>query len=213
MAISHFVAALPTVPLSIAPPLSCVEPNSFSVPTRKPIFRKQSIPAVSPSHRIVCLQAVEELPPKLQNIVKLFEELPEVRSKFKQVLQYGKNKKPLAKEFKSKENKVAGCASQVWVRAFMDDMKVYYEADSDSGLARGVASLLVEGLSGCSPAQILGLTPDFIQMLGCTQRSTPSRNNGFLNTLKLMQRKALQLYMEAESAGDSNEIHDAEQSR
>jgi hypothetical protein len=56
---------------------------------------------------------------------------------------------------------------------------------------------------------ILNLTLDFIQMLGCTQSLTLSRNNGFLNTLlKLMQRKALQLYMEVENPTDSNQIHD-----
>lgn len=211
MAISNFVALLPKVPLSAVGPLSCERPNSFSVALTKPIFRKQSTPAASPAHRIVRQQAVQQLPPKLQNIVKLFQKVPETRSKFRQVLQYGRNMKPLRNEFKIRENKVEGCASQVWVRAFMDDMKVYYEADSDSGLARGVAALLVEGLSGCSTAQIMGVTPDFIEMLGCTQRSTPSRNNGFLNTLKLMQRKALQLSMEKESAADSGQIQYAEQ--
>lgn len=207
MAIPYFSAAMPTVPLSVGH-LGRLELNSFSVPLGKPIFRKPSIPAVSPAHRIVCLQTCEELPPKLQNIVKVFKALPDSRSKFTQVLQYGKNRKPLGKEYKRKENKVEGCASQVWVRAIINDKKVYYEADSDSGLTRGVAALLVEGLSGCSPAQILAVTPDFIQMLGCTQRSTPSRNNGFLNTFKLMQRKALQLYMEAVSADDSIEIQE-----
>lgn len=208
--IFRFASVLRTIPMSTVGPLSCVGPNSFSVALRKPMFRKPSTPAVSYGHRIVCLEAVEELPPNLQNIVKLFQKVPETRSKFKKVLQYGKNMKPLPSEFKMRGNKVEGCASQVWVRAFMDDKKVYYEADSDSGLARGVAALLVEGLSGCSPAQIMGVTPDFIEMLGCMQRSTPSRNNGFVNTLKLMQRKALQLSMEAES--DSSEIHYAEPS-
>jgi len=88
----------------------------------------------------------------------------------------------------------------------MDDNKVYYEADSDSSLTKGLAALLVEGLSGCSPAEILRLTPDFIQMLGLRQSLTASRNSGFLNMLKLMQKKALKLYMEAESAGDSNVV-------
>ena len=167
MAVSHFVAAFTTVPISVGL-FSRVEPSSFSVTLRKPIFTKLSTTAVFLVHRIVCLQAVEELPPKLQKIVNLFEEVPETRSKFKQVLQYGKNTKPLAKEYKSKENKVEGCASQVWVRAFMDDNKVYYEVDLDSPLTRGVASLLLEGLLGCSPTQILGLSPDFIDRMGCT---------------------------------------------
>ena len=50
----------------------------------------------------------------------------------------------------------------------MDDNKVYYEVDLDSTPTRGVASLLLEGLLGCSPTQILGLSPDFIDRMGCT---------------------------------------------
>ena len=100
MAISHFVTALPTFSISA---------DSLDNPS----FRKLSTAAVSPVHRTVCLQVVEELPPKLQKIVKLFEEVRETRSKFKQVLQYGRNMKSLSKEFKSKENKVEGYVSQV----------------------------------------------------------------------------------------------------
>ena len=64
----------------------------------------------------------------------------------------------------------------------MDDNKVYYEVDLDSPLTRGVTALLLEGLLGCSPTQILSLSSDFIERMGCTKSLTPSRNNGFLNT-------------------------------
>jgi sulfur transfer protein SufE len=44
--------------------------------------------------------------------------------------------------------------------------------------AQGLAALLVEGLSGCAPEEVLGVTPEFIEMLGLKQSLTPSRNNG-----------------------------------
>jgi hypothetical protein len=37
---------------------------------------------------------------------------------------------------------------------------------------------------------------DFIASLGLQQSLTPSRNNGFLNMFKLMQKKALEAYMQ-----------------
>jgi hypothetical protein len=43
----------------------------------------------------------------------------------------------------------------------------------------------------CSPAEILKVTPDFIQQLGLGQSLTPSRSNGFLNMLLLMQKKTV----------------------
>ena len=53
--------------------------------------------------------------------------------------------------------------------------------------------MLVTGLSGCSPSEILSVTPSFIEALGLKQSLTPSRNNGFLNMLRKMQRATLEL--------------------
>lgn len=157
----------------------------------------------------VNLQPIEELPPKLQEIVKLFQSVQEPKAKYEQLLFYGKNLKPLDSQFKTRENKVEGCVSQVWVRAFFDEQRnVVYEADSDSVLTKGLAALLVQGLSGRPVPEILRITPDFAVLLGLQQSLTPSRNNGFLNMLKLMQKKALHLEVRAEeglSSGESSE--------
>lgn len=114
---------------------------------------------------------------------------------------YGKNLKPLDTQFKTRENKVEGCVSQVWVRAYFDEQKnVVFEADSDSVLTKGLAALLVQGLSHRPVEEIVKVSPDFVVLLGLQQSLTPSRNNGFLNMLKLMQKKALELFLEAEKA-------------
>jgi sulfur transfer protein SufE/stress-induced morphogen len=142
----------------------------------------------------------ELLPKKLQEIVKMFEAVPDPRSKYEQLLHYAKQLKPLGKEYLTPENKVQGCVSQVWVRpSVKEDKRFYFEAESDSLLTKGLAALLVEGLSGSTAQEILAVTPDFIQALGLNQSLTPSRSNGFLNMLKLMQKKTLQLYMELEA--------------
>jgi hypothetical protein len=83
---------------------------------------------------------------------------------------------------------------QVWVvPELRDDGKIYWTADSDSQLTKGLAALLVLGLSGCSPAEILSVRPGFIEMLGLKQSLTPSRNNGFLNMFLKMQKLTLGL--------------------
>ncbi|KAL3675340.1 hypothetical protein R1sor_025288 [Riccia sorocarpa] len=151
--------------------------------------------------RVVCVAQQQELPAKLQEIVKLFQAVPDSKQKYEQLLYYAKQLKPLAKEFQTKENKVEGCVSQVWVKpTLIEDNRVLFEADSDSLLTKGLAALLVEGLSGATVSEILKVTPDFIQMLGLKQSLTPSRSNGFLNMFKLMQKKTINLYLEAESA-------------
>lgn len=130
------------------------------------------------------------------------------RAKYEQLLFYGKNLKPLETQFKTNENKVRGCVSQVWLRAYFDsnNKNVIFEADSDSVLTKGLAALLVQGLSGHPVQEILKVSPDFIVLLGLQQSLTPSRNNGFLNMLKLMQKKALTLYIEAEKGIESRTV-------
>ncbi|GMN71793.1 hypothetical protein TIFTF001_053454, partial [Ficus carica] len=80
----------------------------------------------------------EELPPKLLEIVRLFQSVHEPRAKYEQLLFYGKNLKPLDEVYKTRKNKVEGCVSQVWVRAYLDsERNVVFEADSDSVLTKG----------------------------------------------------------------------------
>ncbi|XP_014515373.1 sufE-like protein 1, chloroplastic/mitochondrial [Vigna radiata var. radiata] len=191
-------------------------------PLTKPLFSKsitfQRLPSSSPpssssspSPSSTSLQPIEDLPPKLQEIVHLFQSVPEPKAKYEQLLFYGKNLKPLEPHFKTNDNKVQGCVSQVWVRAYLDpNGHVVYEADSDSVLTKGLAALLVQGLSGRPVSEIVRVTPDFVTLLGLQQSLTPSRNNGFLNMLKLMQRKALMLYVEAEKGGEFTELKSPE---
>ena len=113
--------------------------------------------------------------------------------RYKQLLFYASRLKPLPEALHIAENKVQGCVSQVWVVSELRGGSVYFQADSDSQLTKGLAALLVEGLSGSAPDDILRLTPEFIEHLGLKQSLTPSRNNGFLNMLRLMQKKTLDL--------------------
>jgi BolA-like protein 1 len=62
---------------------------------------------------------------------------------------------------------------------------------------QGLAALLVQGLSGATPEEIVKIPADWIASMGLQQSLTPSRNNGFLNMFKLMQKKALELLVQA----------------
>ncbi|KAJ6950951.1 sufE-like protein 1 [Populus alba x Populus x berolinensis] len=179
----------------------------------KPIsFQKIPTPLLASPSSAMSLQPIDELPPKLQEIIRIFQSVQEPKAKYEQLLFYGKNLKPLDSEFKTRENKVEGCVSQVWVRAYLDfEKNVVFEADSDSVLTKGLAALLVQGLSGRPVEEVLRVSPDFVVSLGLQQSLTTSRNNGFLNMLKLMQKKTLELYMEAEKgsgAVESSKLRD-----
>ncbi|KAK1440182.1 hypothetical protein QVD17_06007 [Tagetes erecta] len=176
-----------------------------SIPT-KPSFPLNSTSQSSSNPNT--LQPIEQLPKNLQQIINLFQSVQDPRAKYEQLLFYGKNLKPLEPQFKTDANKVKGCVSQVWLRAYFDsdNKNVIFEADSDSVLTKGLAALLVQGLSGHTVEEILRVSPDFIVLLGLQQNLTPSRNNGFLNMLKLMQKMALTLFVEAEKGIESANV-------
>jgi cysteine desulfuration protein SufE len=70
---------------------------------------------------------------------------------------------------------------------------VVYRADSDAQITKGLVALLVQGMNGLTPEQILNLSPDFIKDTGLDVSLTPSRANGFYNIFKKMQQIAATL--------------------
>ena len=80
---------------------------------------------------------------------------------------------------------------QVFVIADLEDGKVIYHADSDAQITKGLVALLIKGLNGLTPQEILALSPDFIKETQLDVSLTPSRANGFYNIFKMMQQKAM----------------------
>ena len=133
------------------------------------------------------------LPPALSQIVQRFARVADPKQRYEQLLSLAKRLEPLPESDKTAENKVSGCASQVYITAELVEGGVKYQGDSDSQLVKGLVALLIRGLDGLPPVEILQLTPDFIQDTGLNVSLTPSRANGFYNIFRMMQQKALQL--------------------
>jgi cysteine desulfuration protein SufE len=132
------------------------------------------------------------LPTSLTRIVQRFQRLSQPKQRYEQLLWFAKRLKEFPESDKVSENKVPGCVSQVYITAQLDDGKVWFQGDSDSQLVKGLVALLIEGLNGLTPAEILRISPDFIQDTGLNVSLTPSRANGFYNIFKAMQHKALE---------------------
>lgn len=158
------------------------------------------------TRRIRGTSVVCALPESLDTIVSSFKAVPDPMQRYKQLLYYATTLKPLDAAYKVESNKVKGCVSQVWVfPSVQDDGRVQWMADSDSQLTKGLAALLVQGLSGITPEEIIAIQPEFITELGLQQSLTPSRNNGFLNMFKLMQAKSLDIVVEKSKGSSSME--------
>ncbi|KAJ1280820.1 hypothetical protein BS78_04G262200 [Paspalum vaginatum] len=147
-----------------------------------------------------------QLPPALRDIVGLFQSVPDERTRYKQLLAYAARLPPMDPALKTDANRVRGCVSQVWVHAEPEEgdgggRSVRFHADSDAQLTKGLAALLVLGLSGAPAADVARVPVEFIELLGIRQSLSTSRNSGLLNMLSLMKRKALEIAGDA--GGDS----------
>jgi len=131
------------------------------------------------------------LPDTLARIVERFQRRANPKQRYEQLLWYAKRLKEMPEADKSPENKVPGCASQVFITANLEEGKVWYQGDSDAQLVKGLVALLIEGLNGLTPDEIVQVSPDFIQDTGLNVSLTPSRANGFYNIFQTMKKKAL----------------------
>ncbi len=86
---------------------------------------------------------------------------------------------------------IEGCQSRVWVDARLEDGKVYYSADSDAIIVKGILALLIRAMEGRTPQQIVDLDLYFIDAIGLQENLSPTRGNGVVSTIKQMRLFAL----------------------
>ena len=111
--------------------------------------------------------------------------------KYEYIIDLGKKLPALAEEHKKDENKVKGCQSTVWLVAGYKEGRVYYEADSDAVIVKGLISMLIRVLSGQQADDILNAKLDFIREIGMMNHLAQTRSNGLLAMVKQMKNYAL----------------------
>ena len=92
---------------------------------------------------------------------------------------------------KTEQYIIEGCQSRVWVDARLEDGKVYYSADSDAIIVKGILALLIRAMQGRTPQQIVDLDLYFIKEIGLQENLSPTRGNRVLATIKQMRLFAL----------------------
>ncbi|MEO0455113.1 MAG: SufE family protein [Cyanobacteria bacterium P01_A01_bin.114] len=147
------------------------------------------------------MSATSPRPATLDKIVKRFQRIQDPKRRYEQLLWYAKKLEAFPEAEKTPENKVRGCVSQVYITAALEGGKLQYQGDSDAQITKGLVALLIAGLNGLPPEDVVQLQPDFIKETQLDVSLTPSRANGFYNIFKTMQQKALPLMAEASADG------------
>ena len=128
--------------------------------------------------------------PALDRMVERLAGTADPRRRYEYVLWLAKKLQPLPQELRTEAHRVKGCVSQVYVVGALREGRLHWQGDSDAAITKGLLALLIEGLEGLTPHQVTDLDPAFIAATGLQASLTPSRANGFLNILRLMQAQA-----------------------
>ena len=97
----------------------------------------------------------------------------------------------IAPEHRTEQYVIQGCQSRVWVDARLEGGRVYYSADSDAIITKGIISLLIRVLNGRTPREILDTELYFIDAIGLSANLSPTRANGLAAMVKQMRLYAL----------------------
>jgi cysteine desulfuration protein SufE len=88
---------------------------------------------------------------------------------------------------------IKGCQSKVWLHSYVKDGKVFFEADSDAIITKGIVALMIRVLSGHDADEIVKAPLNFIEQIGLKSHLSPTRANGLAAMVKQMKLDALAL--------------------
>ena len=126
-----------------------------------------------------------------EEIIESFSLFDTWEEKYEYIIDLGKKLPVLDDKYKLPENIIKGCQSMVWLVADYHEGKIFFKADSDAVIVKGLVSMLIEVLSGHTPDEILNAKLDFIREIGMMNHLAQTRSNGLLSMVKQMKNYAL----------------------
>ena len=129
---------------------------------------------------------------KIQDeIIQEFEVFDDWMDRYALLIEIGKELAEMPSEYKTDQNLISGCQSNVWFHAEFKEGKIYFTADSDAVITKGIAALLIRVLSERTPKEILETDLYFIKKTGLQQHLSPTRSNGLLSMIKQLKLYAM----------------------
>lgn len=130
---------------------------------------------------------------KQQEIIDEFSDIDDWMDRYGYIIDLGNQLPAIDEQLKTPDRLIEGCQSRVWLNAEQHDGKVYFTADSDAIIVKGIISLLISVLNGHSPDEILNSDLRFIDEIGLSEHLSPTRSNGLLAMVKQMRLYATAL--------------------
>jgi cysteine desulfuration protein SufE len=126
-----------------------------------------------------------------EELVEDFDLFEDWSDKYEYIIALGKELSEMKKEDKVEDNLVRGCQSQVWLIAEEKNGNVFFEADSDAIISKGICALLVKVFNGQPALEIVQNNLSFIDEIGLKEHLSPNRSNGLVAMVTKIKAYAL----------------------
>lgn len=126
-----------------------------------------------------------------RELVGEFELFDDWMAKYEYIIDLGKDVPLIDEKYKNEAHLIKGCQSKVWLHSELKDGFIYYTADSDAMITKGLVAMVVRVLSGHTPEQILSADMNFINKIGLHEHLSPTRSNGLMSMIKQIKLDAL----------------------
>ncbi len=145
-----------------------------------------------------------------QAVVEDFSMYDEWLDKYEYLIELGKNLDVYPEEEKTEDKLIKGCQSRVWLDSKLEDGKVWFRADSDAIITKGIISLLIGVYSGREPKEIAEDDFGFIEQIGLKENLSPTRANGLVSMIEKIRELARESTIEQKpevlTADDAKEL-------
>ena len=105
-----------------------------------------------------------------QEIIDEFELFDDWMQRYEHLIDLGKSMPLIEEKFKTDDKLIKGCQSRVWMHSELKDSNVFFTAESDAIITKGMVALMIRVLSGHTPEEIIQTKLDFIETIGLTFR-------------------------------------------
>ena len=123
-------------------------------------------------------------------VVETFSMYDEWLDKYEYLIELGKSLEPFPEEGKTEDKLIKGCQSRVWLDSKIEGGKIYFIADSDAIITKGIISLLISVYSGRTAEEIAADDFSFIGKIGLKENLSPTRANGLVSMIETIKRTA-----------------------
>lgn len=134
------------------------------------------------------MQTINEIQ---DEIIEEFSGLDDWMDRYQLLIDMGGETEPFPDSDKVEQNLIDGCQSRVWLVCDEKEGRLYFRAESDALIVKGIVTLLIRVLSGHTPDEILDADLYFIEKIGLREHLSPTRSNGLLAMLKQMRAYAM----------------------